>query len=275
MSLVHNRNFQKKLCHIKQSNFIYEYSSILLTIAYQMSAFIFAVGLMLTAMLAHHFASVMLSPLIAACSCITYYYLKLIVQKITVIIACSLITVFRCRECSRTLLPGSYKFTEDPGALVCTHHFTRSASTNQNGHSDMSNRLAKFTTTSIEEPRCGNDSEISPQRDEEKPSELEERLRKQRDSKSKVETEDGAASGPPNPFDESEEEDRDIQQEDHKPAADVTYGDAPSTSVKSTAAEGRPVPAPRRVLEPSPAFRPIPRLRRSRVSKSIIVNGEQ
>lgn len=175
---------------------------------------------------------------------------------------------FRCRECSRTLLPGSYKFTEDPGALVCTHHFTRSASTNQNGHSDMSNRLAKLTT-SAEDPLCGNDSEISPQRDEEKTSELEERLRKQTDSKSKVETEEGA-----NPFDESEEEDRDIQQEDQKSATDVANGDTPSTSVKSTAAESRPVPAPRRVLEPSPAPRPVPRLRRSRISESITVNGD-
>uniref|UniRef100_A0A672K016 MICAL-like protein 1 n=1 Tax=Sinocyclocheilus grahami TaxID=75366 RepID=A0A672K016_SINGR len=185
---------------------------------------------------------------------------------------------FRCRECSRTLLPGSYKFTEDPGSLVCTHHFTRSASTNQNGH--YSNQLDKLTSTSPEDPNnrsleskaSHSDAEITPEREEEEITEIEKSSSKQPDGRSKVETEHGApcSSSPPNPFDESEEEDQDTQQEDHKPAADVANGDGPATLVKTTAAEGRPVPAPRRAFEPTPAPRPVPRPRPPRPSESPI-----
>ncbi len=107
----------------------------------------------------------------------------------------------RCRECCRTLLPGSYKLTEDPGSLVCTHHFTRSASdANQNGHSEMSNKLAKLTSTSPEEPKhrsleskasLGN-AEITPKREEEELTEIEKASSKQPDSRSEVETEHSA-----------------------------------------------------------------------------------
>ncbi|XP_043097652.1 MICAL-like protein 1 isoform X1 [Puntigrus tetrazona] len=191
---------------------------------------------------------------------------------------------FRCRECSRTLLPGSYKFTEDPGSLVCTHHFTRSASdASQNGHSDTSNKLAKLTSTSSKDPNNRSleskaslsNADTTPERDEEEITEIEEALSKQPDSRSEVETEHGGpcSSSPPNPFDESEEEDQDAQQEDHKPA-DGANDDEPTTSVKMTAAEGRPVPAPRRVFEPTPAPRPVPRPRPPRPSESPTVNGD-
>uniref|UniRef100_A0A8C1YBX7 MICAL-like 1a n=1 Tax=Cyprinus carpio TaxID=7962 RepID=A0A8C1YBX7_CYPCA len=189
---------------------------------------------------------------------------------------------FRCRECSRTLLPGSYKFTEDPGSLVCTHHFTRSASdANQNCHSDLSNKLAKLTSTSPEDPNnrsleskaSHSNAEITPERKEEEIPVIDKASSKLPDSRSEVETEHRApcSSSPPNPFDESEEEDQDTQQ-DHKPAAGGANGDEPTTSVKSTAAEGRPVPAPRRVFEPTPAPRPVPRPRPPRPSESPIVN---
>ncbi|XP_042581683.1 MICAL-like protein 1 isoform X1 [Cyprinus carpio] len=191
---------------------------------------------------------------------------------------------FRCRECSRTLLPGSYKFTEDPGSLVCTHHFTRSASdANQNCHSDLSDKLAKLTSTSPEDPNnrsleskaSHSNAEITPERKEEEIPEIDKASSKLPDSRSEVETEHRApcSSSPPNPFDESEEEDQDTQQ-DHKPAAGGANGDEPTTSVKSTAAEGRPVPAPRRVFEPTPAPRPVPRPRPPRPSESPIVNGD-
>ncbi|XP_026118472.1 MICAL-like protein 1 isoform X2 [Carassius auratus] len=191
---------------------------------------------------------------------------------------------FRCRECSRTLLPGSYKFTEDPGSLVCTHHFARTASdANQNCHSDMSNKLAKLTSTSPEDPNnrsleskaSHNNAEITVERDEEEIPEKEKVTNKQPDSRSEVEAEHRAPcpSSPANPFDESEEEDQDTQQEDHKPAAGGANGDEPTTPVKSTAPEGRPVPAPRRVIEPTPASRPVPRPRPPRPSESPIVNG--
>ncbi|XP_026068427.1 MICAL-like protein 1 isoform X1 [Carassius auratus] len=188
---------------------------------------------------------------------------------------------FRCRECSRTLLPGSYKFTEDPGSLVCTHHFSRSA-INQNGRSDMSNQLDKLNSTSPEDPNNRSleskashiNAEINPEREEIK--EIETASSKKPDSRSKVETEHEApgSSSPPNPFEESEEVDQDTQQEDHKPATDVASGNGPATLVKSTAAEGRPVPAPRRVFEPTPAPRPVPRPRPPRPSESPILNGD-
>lgn len=81
-----------------------------------------------------------------------------------------------------------------------------------------------------------------------------------------------------NPFYESEEEEQDTQQEDearNKPASDGSNGVLPSTPVRSTAAEGPPVPKPRRVFEPSPAPRPVPRARPPRPSESLTVNGEQ
>ncbi|RXN24914.1 MICAL 1 isoform X1 [Labeo rohita] len=191
---------------------------------------------------------------------------------------------FRCRECSRTLLPGSYKFTEDPGSLVCKHHFTKSASTNQNGHSDMSNQLAKLTSTSPEDPNnrsleskaSHSDAEITPEREDKEITEIEKAAIMQPDRRSEVETEQRSlcSSSPPNPFDESEEEDQNTQQEDHKPAADGANGNESTTPVKSTAAEGRPVPAPRRVFEPTPAPRPVPRPRPPRSSESPVVNGD-
>ncbi|CAM4622962.1 unnamed protein product [Leuciscus chuanchicus] len=188
---------------------------------------------------------------------------------------------FRCRECSRTLLPGSYKFTEDPGSLVCTHHVARSVSTNKNGNSDTSNRLVTLTSTSPKDLHCKSleskashsDVEITPVREEKEISEIEEAVREQPDSRSNVEIEPHSAS-PPNPFDESEEEDQDTQQEDQKLSAYVANGDGPTTKVKGTAAEGRPVPAPRRVFEPTPAPRPIPRLRPPRPSESPTVNED-
>lgn len=192
---------------------------------------------------------------------------------------------FRCRECSRTLLPGSYKFTEDPGSLVCTHHFTRSVSTNRNGHSDLSNRPVTLTSTSPKDPHstsleskaAHSDVEIIPEREEKEISEIEEAVREQPESRSNAETEqrEPRSSSPPNPFDESEEEDQDTQKEDQKLTNNVINGDRPTTKVKGTEAEGRPVPAPRRVFEPSPVPRPVPRLRPPRPAENPTVSGEQ
>lgn len=148
----------------------------------------------------------------------------------------------------------------------------------------MSNKLAKLTSTSPEDPNNRSleskaslsNAEITLDREEEEITEIEKASSKQPDSRSEVETEHRAPcpSSPPNPFDESEEEDQDTQQEDHKPAADGANGGEPTTSVKSTAAEGQPVPAPRRVFEPTPAPRPVPRPRPPRPSESPTVNGE-
>ncbi|XP_071207282.1 MICAL-like protein 1 [Salvelinus alpinus] len=59
---------------------------------------------------------------------------------------------FRCRECSSTLLPGSYKLGNDVGSLVCTHHFARSALANQNGRPDLSKRPTTVPSVRIGRP---------------------------------------------------------------------------------------------------------------------------
>lgn len=148
----------------------------------------------------------------------------------------------------------------------------------------MSNQLAKLTSTSPEDPNnrsleskaSHSDAEITPEREDKEITEIEKAAIMQPDRRSEVETEQRSlcSSSPPNPFDESEEEDQNTQQEDHKPAADGANGNESTTPVKSTAAEGRPVPAPRRVFEPTPAPRPVPRPRPPRSSESPVVNGE-
>ncbi|KAL0190797.1 hypothetical protein M9458_013495, partial [Cirrhinus mrigala] len=104
-------------------------------------------------------------------------------------------------------------------------------------------------------------------REDKEITEIEKAASMQPDSRSEVETEQRSlcSSSPPNPFDESEEEDQNTQQEDHKPAADGANGDESTTP-------GRPVPAPRRVFEPTPAPRPVPRPRPPRSSESPVVN---
>uniref|UniRef100_A0A674D4T9 MICAL like 1 n=1 Tax=Salmo trutta TaxID=8032 RepID=A0A674D4T9_SALTR len=59
---------------------------------------------------------------------------------------------FRCRECSSTLLPGSYKLGNEVGSLVCTHHFARSALANQNGRPDLSKRPTTVPSVRIGRP---------------------------------------------------------------------------------------------------------------------------
>lgn len=148
----------------------------------------------------------------------------------------------------------------------------------------MSNRLVTLTSTSPKDPHSKSleskashsDVEITPEREEKEITEIE-AVREQPNSRSNVETEhrEPRSSSPPNPFDESEEEDQDTQKEDQKLADNVANGDRPTTKMKGTAAESRPVPAPRRVFEPSPAPRPVPRQRPPRPSKSPTVSGEQ
>lgn len=63
------------------------------------------------------------------------------------------------------------------------------------------------------------------------------------------------SSTPPNPFDESDEGEK--EEDDSKPAANCLS----STPVGHHQGMTRPVPAPRRVSEPTPPPRPAPRLR--------------
>lgn len=82
-------------------------------------------------------------------------------------------------------------------------------------------------------------------------------LEKAKDMDGSGETEETPrSSSPPNPFDESDEE------EDTKTTAkSTTNGDLPSTPVTHHEDASRPVPAPRRVSEPTAPPRPAPRVR--------------
>ncbi|KAL7825908.1 hypothetical protein SRHO_G00336460 [Serrasalmus rhombeus] len=205
---------------------------------------------------------------------------------------------FRCRECSSTLLPGSYKLLGDAGSLVCTHHFTRTSSASQNGRPDLSKQVGPIVpNTSRVIPPSGGSLEntlpchaevnnIAPSADSLKTNTLErenEQVQNEKggveekaeaENSSKDETEPRPSS-PPNPFDESdeEEEEEEKENEQQKSTTEVTNGALPPTPVKSAEEESRPVPAPRRVFDHSPPARPVPRPRPPRPSHSPAVNG--
>lgn len=75
-------------------------------------------------------------------------------------------------------------------------------------------------------------------------------------------TETPRSSSPPNPFDESEEEEDSQTQ---------VNGNLPSTADSLHEEASRPVPAPRRVSEPTPPPRPAPRVRLPRTSDGLTV----
>lgn len=80
------------------------------------------------------------------------------------------------------------------------------------------------------------------------------------------------SSPPPNPFDESDEEEEEEKEEDTQtPAKLTTNGDLPSTPVTHLEGASRPVPAPRRVSEPTPPPRPAPRVRLLRTADGTVV----
>ena len=198
----------------------------------------------------------------------------------------------RCRECSSTLLPGSYKMGKDSGSLICTHHFNRPALANQNGRPDLSQRPAEARSA-----RIGR----SPSRQEDPPPESERETAAppavaspyQNELPSDCPSEDTPTpataaqsdaliieeeetSVPPNPFgdsdDEEEEEEEEVakneeekEKEIQTPAKetsnDVCHDDKPAAPVGHPGGVPRPVPAPRRVPEATPPPRPAPRAR--------------
>ncbi|KAI4892897.1 hypothetical protein NFI96_027583, partial [Prochilodus magdalenae] len=202
---------------------------------------------------------------------------------------------FRCRECSSTLLPGSYKLVGDNGSLVCTHHFARTLSTSQNGRPDLSKQVGPKARREIP-PSVGRTEsalpghaevdEIAPNADSPKTDNLErenEQVQNQKEGlEKKEEAEDSLKdetqprpASPPNPFDESDEEGDEKEDEQQKPNSDVSNGALPPTPVKSAGEESRPVPAPRRVFEQPTPGHPVPRPRPPRPSQSPAVNGEE
>ncbi|KAI5613596.1 MICAL-like protein 1 isoform X1 [Silurus asotus] len=188
---------------------------------------------------------------------------------------------FRCMECSSTLLPGSYKLVGDAGSLVCTHHFARIPGT-QNGRSDLSKQISPVSPgASPESPPSGgslektlpdysdaNEHTAADDKSRETHSPERESWQKEKGGEEiKEELQDSAREqlerrtpSPPNPFDESDEEEL-KEEEQPKPATEVTNGDRPPTPVRSTTGANRPVPAPRKVSDPCPSPRPVPRPR--------------
>ncbi|KAM3864999.1 MICAL-like protein 1 [Diretmus argenteus] len=202
---------------------------------------------------------------------------------------------FRCTECCRTLLPGSYRLGNDSGALVCTHHFYRSALVNQNGQPDLSKRPVQSARIGQATPHqtapsdrgqaktpppvatiddnMPNDAVIITPVTTNKSDSLEKD--KEKDDTGERQEEPPSAA-PPNPFDESDEEgEAGIKEEaTQTPAKDMANGDLPPTPVSHLGGASRPVPAPRRVPEPTPPPRPAPRVRPPRVTDSNAANGE-
>ncbi|XP_044047111.1 MICAL-like protein 1 isoform X1 [Siniperca chuatsi] len=204
---------------------------------------------------------------------------------------------FRCIECHSTLLPGSYKLGSDSGALVCTRHLTRHASTNQNGRPDLSKKPVVVQSTRIghstvpyASPSESNQvkTPVRQTNDTDMPTSdsvtvtavttnKADSLEKAKEMDGSGETEEiPRSSSPPNPFDESDEEEEEGEKEEDTktPAKVTTNGDLPSTPVTHEGAS-RPVPAPRRVSEPTPPPRPAPRVRLPRTGDSLTVGENQ
>uniref|UniRef100_A0A3Q3GN23 MICAL-like 1a n=1 Tax=Labrus bergylta TaxID=56723 RepID=A0A3Q3GN23_9LABR len=165
---------------------------------------------------------------------------------------------FRCTECHSTLLPGSYKLGSISGALVCTHHLARKTLANQNGRPDLLTPSPARQENDTDAPQ--HDSVTVSAATTDKSASLE--ITKEIEDVGETEKMPRSSS-PPNPFDESDEEEGEEEKEEDTttPAKLTTNGDLPSTPISHHEGASRPVPAPRRVSEPTPPPRPAPRVR--------------
>lgn len=187
---------------------------------------------------------------------------------------------FRCTECHSTLLPGSYKLLSNSGSLVCTHHIARHALTSQNGRPDLSKKPVIVESSRIGRspvPHSSSSSSGSSKKDQ--VEDLSSSGKPAKDTiivppitvnepdsieKTSDNEEKALSSTPPNPFDESDEEEEDEavkEDETETPAEHTVNGDAPPALVSQPESVSRPVPAPRRVSDPTPPPRPAPRVR--------------
>ncbi|XP_053355518.1 MICAL-like protein 1 isoform X2 [Clarias gariepinus] len=205
---------------------------------------------------------------------------------------------FRCRECSSTLLPGSYKLVGEAGSLVCTHHFARKSLNSQNGRPDLSKQLSPVSSSaSPDSPPSGGSLEealpdlsdanehITPSNHSPKTHSLEkekeirqneiarEEIAKESEGSVKEQIEPRPPS-PTNPFDESDEEEL-KEGKQPQPSAGVANGAFSLTPAQSTAEENRPKPAPRKVSDPCPSARPVPRPRPPRPAQSPAVSENE
>ncbi|XP_022611372.1 MICAL-like protein 1 isoform X1 [Seriola dumerili] len=206
---------------------------------------------------------------------------------------------FRCTECHSTLLPGSYKLGSDTGALVCTHHLARHALANQNGRPDLSKRpvavqsarIGRSTTphtSPSERDEAKTPSPVGRTNDTDMPANDSVSVTpvptSKADSLETLKEMDGSgvteemprSSSPPNPFDESDEEEEGEKEKDTQtPDKHTANGDLPSAPVTHHEGASRPVPAPRRVSEPTPPPRPAPRVRLPRTTDGLAVAEHQ
>ncbi|XP_054460909.1 MICAL-like protein 1 isoform X1 [Anoplopoma fimbria] len=207
---------------------------------------------------------------------------------------------FRCTECHSTLLPGSYKLGSNAGALVCTHHLARHALANQNGRPDLSKkpvvdqsaRIGRSPTphtSPSERDRAKTPSPVSQTNETDMPANdsasVTVVITNAADSLEKEKVIDGSGEteriprscSPPNPFDESDEEEEEVEkEEDAKTPAKLTVnGDLPATPISHREGASRPVPAPRRVSDPTPPPRPAPRVRLPRTTDNLTVGEYQ
>lgn len=167
--------------------------------------------------------------------------------------------------------------------LVCTHHLGRSALANQNGRPDLSQRPAAVQSARIgrsttpraspsERTQAKTPSPAGRTSDADVPTD--ESVTVTPVPTSNAESSEGVtqemprSSSPPNPFDESDEEEDEGEKEDDAQTSDkpTANGDLPAAPVAHHEGAARPVPAPRRVSEPTPPPRPAPRVRLPRTS---------
>lgn len=149
--------------------------------------------------------------------------------------------------------------------LVCTHHVTKHASANRNGRPDLtkgppavpSARIGRSTA-----PRASpseRETEIlapDSQLEDAKPDDDSLAVPAVSPNGADGEKEEAPRpSSPPNPFDESDEGEK--EENDSNPTANCL----PPTPAGLHQGTSRPVPAPRRVSEPTPPPRPAPRVR--------------
>ncbi|XP_034043941.1 MICAL-like protein 1 [Thalassophryne amazonica] len=184
---------------------------------------------------------------------------------------------FRCTECRSTLLPGSYKLTNGSGALICTHHLTQHALADQNGRPDLSKdpavvQSARVGRSTVHQPSIpGGDQAGSLANEADTPSGV---IAPPSPTVNSLEILEEPAEreltpSPPNPFDESDEDEEAKYGDTEHPVKHVANGVAPPEHLEHH--ESRPVPAPRRVSEPTPPPRPAPRTRPFRITDRLLV----
>lgn len=181
--------------------------------------------------------------------------------------------------CSSTLLPGCYKEGSEVGSLVCTHHLTAS----QNAHPDYSKQ-----TGSIENlPKLDEQEVTLSQGGLTDNPDLSDFIGKTDSDETVIfgrgetETEGGERKTrhdtlkkprPPRPPKPTVEEGK-LEEAGTRPIQTIETLTVTPDSGSASASPGRPVPAPRRVLDSTPP-RPAPRTRPPKAMDSPLVSGE-